>query len=264
MQALTRLNPTDPVRFDGMNTILGEIEARDEDLLNKINVLSSERNKNFTLTELGFSDSDFSNEDFELNVLKIIQKIGANNHIHFYCYNGSFNNINQSIKAYLKTGIDGFGVVVDSTSNTACSNPIYVYPNNTSDVYLFNYDNSLRYSGKLVTTSKTEIPIPFNSGFQAGHNSARCFIRKNGLNQVELYLSCSKVDGTAFKNGDIIATLPVGYRPNKSVCTVGNIAGIHEHFSYFIGANGQIKLEISSRVQADAKVLYGTVIYSLD
>ncbi len=37
MQALTRLNPTDPVRFDGMNTILGEIEGRDEDLLNKIN-----------------------------------------------------------------------------------------------------------------------------------------------------------------------------------------------------------------------------------
>lgn len=37
MQALTKLNPTDPVRFDGMNEILKEVEARDDELAEQIN-----------------------------------------------------------------------------------------------------------------------------------------------------------------------------------------------------------------------------------
>ena len=40
MQALTKLNPTDPVRFDSMNAILGEIEGRDNELAKQLNVLN--------------------------------------------------------------------------------------------------------------------------------------------------------------------------------------------------------------------------------
>ncbi len=54
MQALTKLNPTDPVRFDSMNAILGEIEGRDSELAKQINVLEGSKlsNKSINLSKL--------------------------------------------------------------------------------------------------------------------------------------------------------------------------------------------------------------------
>lgn len=108
-----------------------------------------------SLSSLGFTNDDFSQTDLAGNLEKIITRLGANARMNIYVYNGYMNNLNMSLKKYLGITVDGYGLDFMTTNNTACSNPIYIYPNNTTDLYILNLDSGLRKLGKVAFNNGT-------------------------------------------------------------------------------------------------------------
>ncbi len=103
-----------------------------------------------TLDDLDLKDSDFSNEDLSENLKKIITKMGENKILVDVTSNGKYPNIGQSISANYSNIYKGgtFNIITSDSAFTA--NTMHYYPNNSTEIHYFNWDNELRYGGKLI------------------------------------------------------------------------------------------------------------------
>lgn len=250
MQALTRLNPTDPVRFDGMNTILGEIEARDEDLLNKINVLSKDISSIGTTRKL---KTYISLKDLELTNESTFPEIAAampnNSSLEFSSYNplnwfpasvtGDRNDV--EIKRY-SGGVDYIKVKL---SNVKIGVWHGYYTEQTGLVW-----------EKIATTTKTS----FLCTAQAGCTivSQNCYTL-NGEFCIELRIK--KIDGSTFISGETVVAMlpliPVAVYP----CCVTARAGTSSWnlFAHaYIGTNKEIRVCCNNGISSGVTELFIT------
>lgn len=204
MQALTKLNPTDPVRFDGMNTILGEIEARDEDLLNKINELSE-------------ADVDLLDK---INVLsKDISSIGTTRKLKTYISLKDLELTNESTFPEIAAAMPN-----NSSLEFSSYNPLNWFPasvtGDRNDVEIKRYSGGVDYikvklsnvktgvwhgyyteqTGlvweKIATTTKTSFLCTAKEGFTIVAQD--CFVQNN---RAYIHLLVKKTNNTVFDTG---------------------------------------------------------------
>lgn len=101
---------------------------------------------------LNLINTDFKQDDFDYNITKIVETMRLNSRIIFYTYNDRYPNINKSLQTKLEITVEGYGIDITTTNNKLCSNPVYIYPNNTTDTYVLNVDSGVRYLGKVNYT----------------------------------------------------------------------------------------------------------------
>lgn len=79
-----------------------------------------------------------------------------------------------------------------------------------------------KWSGwqQIATTTKTDISFPYASNYNdIGTTDASAVTKVN--NQVIVTMNTCKKDGESFTSGEIIGTLPVGYRPTRHTRSSG-------------------------------------------
>lgn len=233
MQALTRLNPTDPVRFEGMNAILSEIEARDEDLLNKINDCS----KNKVLTTL----AEVNNPNLESGI-----------------YSAEGEGVRMSFSTSVSS--DYYVLIV----NKHRLNPGY------GTQLAIPYDNAAQRGiyyricaagtwspWRTIATPESEM-ITLN-GFTPSFT--QCKVSKVG----NVYtFNFSIVTTGAIPSGTVIATLPTGFYPtyNFHIHPWAYNADVSYHLRAWVTTDGNITLHGGETLQPDVQLEFSrTMIF---
>ena len=182
MQALTKLNPTDPVRFDSMNAILGEIEGRDNELAKQLN-----------------------------DCFKVVENVGYKSALDW-----GKNNKNKSLK------YNGFnwtdvppgksGVWGDMWTIYGNSITIYFKQNNENVIYYRTINNNAWVGDwqQIATTNKTT-NVTLLNGWSV--NSSKVIISRSG-NQVTLTGNITGGIGVA---NTLIFNIPTEYLPATNI-----------------------------------------------
>ena len=98
---------------------------------------------------------------------------------------------------------------------------IIVYPNSTM---VLPYINLMNYSGKwtgwariATATPPEEIPLQLAAGITHHNPGTKSTISRSQEGLVVVHFFCTKVDGSDMGSGEVIATLPEGFRPSTNV-----------------------------------------------
>lgn len=224
MNALTRFNANTPVKFDVMNTMCTEVEARDVELAQQINVLNNDR---------GYLNT----------------KDCGTGHCDTITENGKYKG---DIKGMPVNGL----WVIDVTKNS--DSYIYQHARCIYDSVGLGYTGVSFERQKIgewqpwqqiATTTTVTADLPVASGF-INHISSS-YIKKTN-NVIEVAINVKKSDDTTFGNNTTIATLPSGYRPSKNIIFSlrGTSTSIPNGPCYaVIGSTGTISLRCDSVFQ---------------
>ncbi len=243
MQALTRLNPTDPVRFDGMNTILGEIEGRDEDLLNKINELSE-------------ADVDLLDKINVLLSMVNVQYInGETVTLSDYKEQGIYCFSSECTINDIPVGLNGWLIVLPTNRtkpNVECKQLWLRWGTASSNSWM-TYE-------RLVTptiigewtpygvTKKYTIDYPYPEGFIVSRAGDASNIEKVN-NQVLVHINIKKGDGSDIGYNDVLGTLPNGYRPSGVIWGVACQINTGKTYPIIVNTVGKIYARVPTGVK---------------
>lgn len=248
MQALTRLNPTDPVRFDGMNTILGEIEGRDEDLLNKINELSEadvdlldkindlegkKADKYYmSLADIDLSDAEMSSTDLGANIKKILDAMKQYTTFKTYVYNNTPNFL-ASITESATSKSDAYSIEINRTVNNNIPNKVILQPNTNNGLvkeqWAF-FDNV--WGGFKEVARYESLNVDLQNDWVQGHSSYE-YNRVHYTGEIPTFNWLIKTT-SAVSSGDIIAT---GFKPlskNIRFTMLKHVAGTYDGTTAYV------------------------------
>ena len=102
-----------------------------------------------TLDDLGFINEDFSETDANLNIKKIIDRMGKYRQLTELLDYNRFANLYRSLERHFNLTWSGCTFTMSTTDSSKAANPIYIYPNEEVDIYYMTYDNTLKEGRNL-------------------------------------------------------------------------------------------------------------------
>lgn len=135
------------------------------------------------------------------------------------------------------------------------------------DAFLSDIERAL--SNKVNVGASISYPLPFAAGIENYASHRSCYSKARDESCLFISISCKKTDGSTFVKDDVIATLPVGFRPteynSQIILLDSNPTGNRSIAALSIYTNGNIIIQnaTSDASLLQAHAVIGTLILPL-
>lgn len=219
------------------------------DAINELNAQLSERvykSKNV----LPVADSSLSATDFAGNLTNVYNALGSNTNFSFFT---ASNNFSSSIKKKLQDDLgvsftNGFFMEITANANNTIPNKIFIYPNDSSRIFYMSFDNTVSIAREITIEDSSWLTLPLGIATASTISPKYRKIK----NKTTLIGNFNNITAS----GNIIATLPVGYRSTTNLTIIVPSSTANTYGIISINTNGTITFVTTNGVYNASTVYY--------